>query len=438
MRILIADDDKQLKKIVIKNLADFGLALAETDSGAEALQMLGHEEYDILLLDLNMPKPGGLEVLKEIKTSGIPTEVIILTGNASVPTAVEAMKSGAYDYLTKPFKIQELVVVMEKAYEKKKLLNENMLLKTRIRRQTADSTIITNSPLLHDILKTVMKVAASDYPVLIYGESGTGKELMARAVHDASARADGPFIPLNCGAIPETMIESELFGHEMGAFTSAHARKPGLLEIADKGTLFLDEIGDMAPQLQVKLLRVLETGRFFRVGGTREVSVDVKFVAATNRDLKREAEKGVFREDFYYRISALTMHIPPLRERKEDITLLVNHFIRSTPAFKNKKFSEDALRMFAGYSWPGNVRELQNVVHRALLLSQHDVIGPADLPSDLNGGRKAACIKLEDAEREHILRVLAQAGGHRGKAADLLGIAPKTLYNKLMSYGIRE
>jgi DNA-binding NtrC family response regulator len=438
IRVLIADDDKNLKKILVNALADAGFDVSETDSGVKAAKLLEKDEYDILLLDLHMPKVTGIDTLKKIKASNIPTEVIILTGNATVSTAVEAMKLGAYDYLTKPFKIEQLKAVIDKAYEKKKLLNENALLKTQIQRQSAAGAIITNSPLMHDILKSVPKIASSGYPVLLIGESGTGKELMAKAVHEASPHASGPFVPLNCGAIPGTMIESELFGHEMGAFTGAHARKPGLLEIADKGTLFLDEVGELPLQLQVKFLRVIESGKFFRVGGTREVSVDVKFVAATNKDLKREAEKGGFREDLFYRISALTIHVPPLRERKEDIPLLVQHCVMMNLLFKTKKFSAEALRVLAGYDWPGNVRELQNVVHRALLLSQHDLIEPADLPSDLNEGQRDTCIRLEDMEREHILRVLSRAAGHRGKAAELLGISPKTLYNKLSSYGVSE
>jgi len=438
IRVLIADDDKNLKKILVNALTDSGFDVTETDSGLKAAALLEQDEYDILLLDLHMPKISGLDTLKKIKAAQIPTEVIILTGNATVSTAVEAMKLGAYDYLTKPCKIMELKVIIEKAYEKKKLIHENILLKTQLQRQSAAGTIITNSPLMHDILKTITRIAASGYPVLLIGESGTGKELLAKAVHEASLHAAGSFIPLNCGAIPETMIESELFGHEMGAFTGAHARKPGLLEIADHGTLFLDEIGELPQPLQVKFLRVIETGRFFRVGGTREVAVDVKFVAATNKDLKREVENGGFREDLYYRISALTIHVPPLRERKEDIPLLVEHCMKTNPLFKTRKFSAEALRVLSAYSWPGNVRELQNVVHRALLLSQHDVIVAADLPADMDEGRKGACTRLEDVEREHILKVLRDLNGHRGKAAELLGIAPKTLYNKLEGYGVTE
>jgi DNA-binding NtrC family response regulator len=437
-KILVAEDDKNFKRLLVNALLDQEYRVAETDSGVRALEMLEQDDYDVLLLDLNLPRLSGMDVLRSMKASGISTEVVILTGNAAVDTAVEAMKLGAYDFLTKPFKMKELAVVVEKAYEKKRLLAENLLLKTQIKRQSASTAIVTASPLMQDTVKTATRFAASNFPVLIYGESGVGKELIARAIHDASSRADGPFIPVNCGAIPDNMIESELFGHEMGAFTGAHARKPGLLEIANNGTLFLDEIGELPLPLQVKLLRVLETGTFFRLGGTREIKVDVKFVAATNKYLKQEMERDKFRSDLFYRISALTIHIPPLRERREDIPLLVEHFIKHTPAFRNKTFNDEALRRLSGYSWPGNVRELQNVVHRVLLLSQHDTIGPSDLPVDLDAQHKVVCYRLEDVEREHIMQVLKETGGQKGKAAELLGISPKTLYNKLMSYGIAE
>lgn len=319
IRVLVADDDKNLKKVIMSELSDGRFDVHETDSGIKAMEFLEKEEYDVLLLDLNMPGLGGMDVLKKIKTLEIPTEVIILTGHATVSTAVEAMKLGAYDYLTKPFKIEELKAIIEKAHEKKRLLSENLFLKTQIKRQSETQKIITKSPIMLEIMETVKKVAMSDFPVIIYGESGAGKELVARAIHDSSEMAEGPFIPINCGAIPENMLESELFGHEKGAFTGAYAKKLGLLEIANNGTLFLDEIGELPHQLQIKLLRVIETGSFFRVGGVKEIRVNVKFISATNKEIKTEVDKGNFRPDLYYRISALTLHIPPLRERKEDI-----------------------------------------------------------------------------------------------------------------------
>ncbi len=438
IKVLIADDEKNLRKVLMSELSSEGFDAGETDSGIRAAELLEKEEYDILLLDLNMPGLGGMDVLKKIKGLEIPTEVVVLTGHATISTAVEAMKLGAYDYLTKPFKIEELKAVIEKAYEKKTLLSENLLLKTQLKRQSGHKNIITKNPLMTEILETVRKVAVTDTPVLIYGESGVGKELVAKAIHDASERAERPFIPINCGAIPENMLESELFGHEKGSFTGAYERKLGLLEIANNGTLFLDEIGELPQQLQVKLLRVIETKRFFRVGGVREIRVNVKFVFATNKDIKAEAEKGNFRPDLYYRISALTLHIPPLRERKEDIPLLIDYFIRNNPSFKHRRFSKDALDVISRYSWPGNVRELNNVLQRTLLLSQSDTITREDLPADLIMDNRIPGSLLEDVERNHILKVLKEVNGHRGMAADILGIDPKTLYRKLLSYGVKE
>jgi DNA-binding NtrC family response regulator len=438
MRILIADDDKNLRMVLTSELSEKGFKIDTAESGSKAVNLLENEDYDVLLLDLTMPGLGGMEVLKKIKTLELPTEVVILTGNATVSTAVEAMKLGAYDFLTKPFKLAELKAVLEKAFEKKGLSRENLVLKEQIKRESETQQIITKSPLMFEIFEKVKKVALSPLPVLIHGESGVGKELIARAVHHESERAGKPFIPINCGAIPETMLESELFGFEKGAFTGAHAKKLGLLEIANEGTLFLDEICELTLPLQGKLLRVIETGLFFRIGGIKEIQVDVKFVAATNKDIKNEAEKGQFRSDLYYRISALALSIPPLRERKEDIPLLVDHTIRNTPAFKGKSFDKEALKILALYPWPGNVRELLNVVHRTLLLSKSDFIGPEDLPVDLITDSRVSGRRLEDVEREHILKVLKEAEGQRGKAAEILGVDPKTLYRKLLGYGTKE
>ena len=344
----------------------------------------GSQDFDVLLLDLNMPRMGGMEVLGKLQRLEIPTEVIVLTGHGTVSLAVAAMKLGAYDFLTKPFKIAELLAVIEKAVEKKRLRRENALLRTRIQRQEDTPEIVSRSPAMHAILATVEKVAASDFPLLVEGESGVGKELIARALHRSSPRAEGPFIPLNCGAVPENIIESELFGYEKGAFTGAQARKLGLLEIAHRGTLFLDEVGEMPPALQVKFLRILETGAFFRVGGVKEVRVDIRCVSATNKDLKAEVAAGRFRADLYYRISTFTLLVPPLRERREDIPLLIEHFVARTALGRQVRFSEEALRALSAYSWPGNVRELQNVVYRLLLLAKGDLIRKD--PPDLGAG----------------------------------------------------
>ena len=438
MKILVADDEKNIRMVLRNELAAEGVEITETDSGQKAIDLLEKDEYDIVLLDLNMPGLGGIEVLKRIKKLDVSAEVIILTADATVTSAVQAMKLGAYDYLTKPFKLEELVPLIEKAVEKKKLRSENLLLKSQLKRDAEGQQFIAKSPVMLQLLETVKKVAFTDFPVLIAGDSGTGKELIARLVHRESPRSECPFVAINCGAIPENMIESELFGYEKGAFTGAQTKKPGLLEIAHTGTLFLDEIGDMPPPLQVKLLRVIETGSFFRLGGTRELKVNVRIVSATNKDLKSEIEKGSFRHDLFYRVSTLTITIPPLSERREDIPLLIEHCIRATPGFRNKKFSAKALQVLSEYAWPGNVRELQNVVQRAMLLSHSDVIDWTELPQDLNQGYEPKGTRLEDLERNHILKVLKEAGGQRGKAAEILGIDPKTLYRKLQAYGVNE
>ena len=438
MKILIADDDKNLRMVLKNELADTGFDISEASDGKKAIDMLKKDDYDVLILDLNMPSLHGMDVLKKIKKLDLPTETIILTAHATVSTAVEAMKMGAYDFITKPFQMDELVVTIEKAFEKKSLVRENLILKSQIKRQSTAHGIITKSPRMLELLETIKKASSADLPILISGESGVGKELIAKTVHSSSNRPDGPFIPINCGAIPETMLESELFGHEKGAFTGAHAQKLGLLEIANRGTLFLDEIAELTTQLQGKLLRAIETGTFFRVGGVREISVDVRFVSATNKDIKKEVETGTFRSDLYYRISALTFHIPPLRERSEDIPLLVEHIISKNTNFKDKKISKKAIKVLSEYKWPGNVRELQNIMHRALFLATRAVIEPADLPFDMISTYKMSGARLEDIEREHILRVLKEAGGQRGRAAEILDVNPKTLYRKLASYGITE
>jgi len=438
IKILIADDDKNLRRVLLNELSGDGFDTEEAENGIEAMDLVEKDEYDVLVLDLSMPGLNGMDVLKRIKTLEIPTEVIILTGHATVPTAIEAMKLSAYDFLTKPFKVEELKAIAKKAFEKKQLLHENLLLRTQIKRQSATEQIIIKSPLIFKILENVKKVAMSDFPVLIQGESGVGKELIAKAIHEASRRVDGPFIPINCGAIPENMLESELFGYEKGAFTGAYSKKPGLLEITNHGTLFLDEISELTLKLQGKLLRVIETGRFFRIGGTKEIGVDVKFISATNKNIKGEVARANFRLDLYYRISTITFHIPPLRQRKEDIPLLVEHTIKNSPTFKEKNFSKEALRVLSEYSWPGNVRELQNVVRMALLMSSNDIIEPSDLPCDLIVEHEMPGHRLEEVEKEHILKVLKEVRGQKGKAAEILGLDPKTLYRKLLNYGTVE
>lgn len=438
MKILILDDDKNFVRILMQELVEEGYEVQTCESSPQALERLEKDGYDVLLLDLNMPGFHGLEVLKKIRALDIPVEVIVLTGHGTVASAVEAMKLGAYDFLTKPFEMDVLKAVLEKAHEKKKLRDENLLLKAQVKRQSGHQMIVTQSPKMFEVLEKAKKVALSDYPVLIEGESGVGKELIARAIHDASAYHEGPFVPINSGAIPENMLETELFGHEKGAFTGAVSKKLGLIEIGENGSIFLDEIGELSFSLQGKLLRAIETGSFFRVGGVKEIKVQTRFIAATNKDIKKEVEAGRFRKDLYYRISALRLVVPPLRERQEDISPLIHHFLQSYPAFRKKTFRPEAMALLMKYPWPGNVRELQNVVHRSALLSKEDRIGPEGLPEDLLGERSHHSQRIEDVEKEHILKVLKEVGGQRGKAATILGVDPKTLYRKLQSYGVSE
>src|SRR5256712_2188690 len=331
---------------------------------------------------MRMPQKEGIDVLRELASFPEAPEVIVMTGFQEVATAVEAMKLGAYDYLTKPTKIEELDIVVRKAAEKGQLLRDNQALRVYAPGAAPFSGILTKSPLMHEVLRVVERVAPTDSSVLVLGESGTGKELVARAIHERSARAERPFVPIHCGALPREVLESELFGHEKGSFTGAVNVKPGLMEMADGGTLFLDEIGDMEPESQVKLLRALETGMFFRVGGTRPRTVDVRIVAATNRDLAEALRTGDFRQDLYYRINTIVVTMPPLRDRREDIPLLAQYFVEANAAYGAKRLGPAALAALEAYAWPGNVRELLHAIERAVILSRGDEIQPSDFPPE--------------------------------------------------------
>jgi len=437
-RLLIAEDDANLRKVLKIELTAAGFLAAESRNGLEALERLQREEFDALLLDLNMPGLPGLEVLQKVRELDLPTEVVVLTADASVATAVEAMRRGACDYLNKPVKMDELVVVLTKACEKKSLVQEVQLLRSQVQREIAFPGLITQNPAMLKLLSDVQSVAQAGVPVHIFGESGVGKELIARGIHAGSGRAGQSFVAINCSALTESVFESELFGHEKGAFTGAANRKPGLMEIADRGTFFVDEIGEMPLQLQAKLLRALETGAFYRVGGVREVKVDARIVSASNRDLRRECEAGAFRKDLFWRISTISLHVPPLRERKEDIPALVEHFLQHLPSARPCRISRAALQLLNDYSWPGNVRELQNVIQRATLLRRGEMLEPADF-TGLSDAALAhpAGRRLEDVEKAHILEVFGETGGHRGRAAEILGLDPKTLYRKLRGYGVQ-
>jgi DNA-binding NtrC family response regulator len=440
IRVLVADDERNLRELVVRELARKGHEVEGVGDGAAALERLQQQPYDVVVLDMKMPKKEGIEVLRELQEFPEQPQVIVMTGFQEVGTAVEAMKLGAYDYLTKPTKIEELDVVIRKAAEKGQLLRDNEALRAHAPGGAPAGGILTRSPAMQEVLRIVDRVAPTDSAVLILGESGTGKELVARAIHERSPRVERPFVPIHCGAVPREVFESELFGHERGAFTGAVGAKPGLVELADGGTLFLDEIGEMEPDSQVKLLRALETGTFFRVGGTRPRRVDVRLVAATNRDLAEAMRTGEFRQDLYFRINTIALTLPPLRDRREDIALLAAHFVGANATYGAKRLSPRALAALEAYDWPGNVRELLHAIERAAILSQGDEIQPEDLPPEVRGAPAAPAAtpggSLEQVERQHIVATLRQVGGHRGKAAALLAIDPKTLYRKIIAYGI--
>jgi DNA-binding NtrC family response regulator len=427
------EDEPALLEVLCEELVSRGHVAVGAPRVRSAIDQLNASDFDVAMLDMNLPDGTGTDVLRHIAAEGLATECIVLTGNAEIQTAIEAMKLGAYDYITKPARLDELEVLVSKAAEKARLRRENSGLKLRLERQERGQSIVTADPTMKGLLASLGRVASSDLPVLIEGETGTGKELVARGVHQQSPRAQQPFVAVNCGAFPESLVESELFGHEKGAFTGAIARRAGVFELADRGVLFLDEVGEMSLAVQVKLLRAIETGEFMRVGGTRPARADIRIVSATNKDLRTEIQTGTFREDLYYRLSGLTLRLPPLRERTGDVALLAAHFLGRFG--KGSSLGPGALERLKSYSWPGNIRELQMVIRRAIVLCPTNIIGPEDLPIDGPRDWPAAVLRagltLEQMEREYIETVLAEHKGHRGNAAKALGIDPKTLYNKL-------
>jgi DNA-binding NtrC family response regulator len=451
IRVLVVDDDPELRDFLREHLEEHGCAISTAPDGQAGWQILRSQGFDVALVDLVMPRLDGLDLLRRLKEEeeGGP-EVIILTGHAELDTAVEALKLGACDYLRKPCHPPELAVVIRKAWERRRLSQENRALKRMVAQRLEGPVLIAESPAMRGIMRDVKKVAATDSPVLIQGESGTGKELIARAIVQQSARAGRVFLTVNCGAFQDELLESELFGHERGAFTGAVAQKPGLFEVAHGGTLFLDEVGEMSPAMQAKLLRVLEEGEIRRVGGTRVLRVDVRVLAATNRDLERETIAGRFRKDLFYRLHVLSLALPPLRERREDIPILIAHFMeRLARRRPPKQVSGEALGLLVDHAWPGNVRELENLMERLVVFSEGEVIEVADLPVAIRapGAARAAgeaespsprdeaeALSLKEVERRHIAAVLARSRGNRAKAARLLGIDVKTLYNKLRTY----
>ena len=441
IKVLIAEDEPNLGALLEKFLAGRGHDVRTFTDGRAALDALRAEAFDVALLDIVMPELDGLEVLRQVREDVSPPEVIIITGNGTIETAISAMKLGAYDYLSKPYRMAEIEVLVRRAWEKRQLSIENTLLQTRLARADAAPEVVTQYAPMQAVLALVERVAKSDSAVLVSGESGTGKELIAHALHQLSHRAAGPLVDVNCAAIPDDSLESELFGHERGAFPGAVARKLGLFELASGGTIFMDEIGALDQRLQGKLLRALELGSFYRVGGTQKVHTDLRVVAASNQDLAQRVADGTFRSDLYYRINTISITLPPLRERTVDVPLLANHFLSQFGGPSAPTLAPDALDAMQRYAWPGNVRELRNVMERAVLLATNGVVHAADLPlgGSAPGGRAAEpMVPLDDVERAHIESVLVHVNWHQGKAAEILGISPKTLYRKIREYGFHR
>ena len=446
--ILVVNDEASHRQMIEAVLSAEGYEISQADDGRSAIAAIEKKFYDLLIMDVRMQEVGGIEALKAIKkiSPGIP--IIIMTAYASVGTAVDALKSGAYDYLTKPLDIEELKILVAKALHHQELEKENVYLKERLNDRFDFSNIIGRSPAMGQLFETMGMVAPSEATVLIVGESGTGKELIANAIHQNSPRKEKPLIKVNCAALPETLLESELFGHEKGAFTGAIARKQGRFQLAHQSSIFLDEIAEMAPATQAKILRVLQEREFELLGSPQTIKVDTRVIAATNRNLEEEIQAGRFREDLYYRLNVVTVDVPPIRQRREDIPLLADFFLKQY-AEKNRRlikgFTPRATDLLMRYEWPGNVRELENIIERAVIMARGEVITPLEFPDDLqklDEELKTSQIdlspgrSLKEVEKDMILRTLEETGGNRTHAARILGISRRTLQLKLKEYGI--
>ncbi|GAB4367119.1 MAG: sigma-54 dependent transcriptional regulator [Calditrichia bacterium] len=442
-KILIVDDELSVRTSLQEWFLEDGFLVETAESGEEALEKMHGGPYDIILLDIKMPGMDGITLQKKINEIDPQAIIIIMTAYASVETAVEAIKLGAFDYVTKPFDPDDLSNLVRNALKQKDLTEENIQLKETISELTATQNIVGESPEMKRVFELVNTVAGTDSTVLIRGESGTGKELIARAIHFNSKRRYFPIVAVNCGAIPESLLESELFGHEKGAFTGAQYRRKGKIALADRGTLFLDEIGDISPKMQVDLLRVLENKKITPLGGNKEIEVDFRLICATNRNLEKLVEEEKFREDLYYRINVFTIFLPPLRERRGDILPLARYFIKNyarSMGKPEKKISPEAEELLLSYSWPGNVRELENAIERAMVVGKKPELSVEDLPLyfDKRPNKISEKLALADIEKQHIEKVLAETEGNITRAASLLGIDRVTLYNKLKKYGIQR
>ncbi len=449
------DDEESIRDLLSDFLKGQGFEVSTAKDGESALSLLKEEKFDLFLLDLMMPGMSGIDVLKETSSAKITIPSIVITAYASVQTAVEAMKLGAFDYINKPFVLDDVHIAIKRALDVSRLQEENSRLKKELKKKFGYHKIIGNSREIQGVINFIEKIADTDSTVLITGESGTGKELVAKTIHYNSSRSKKPFVPLNCAAIPKDILESELFGHEKGAFTGAISSRLGRFELANNGTLFLDEIGELAPSLQVKLLRVLQEKEFEKVGGIKTIKVDVRILAATNRDLEKAVKEGLFREDLYYRLNVIPLHLPPLRKMREDVPLLVDHFIADIAKRKKRTapvISDEAMSCFMNYRWPGNVRELENLAERLIILKEGDDVRPDDLPDRLRESHpvEASSVKsqrlssdgvdlnlmLDEIENNMILQALEISKGVKSKAANLLGLNRTTLIEKMKKKAI--
>jgi DNA-binding NtrC family response regulator len=439
--LLIVDDDAEFREILQKRFEQHGFQTYAVGNGEEALDLCQRREFDVAVLDMVMPGMSGMELLAKLKASPSDCEVVMLTGQATVESAVAAMKLGAYDYLVKPFPVKELERVIEKAFEKRRLAKENRQLRTLLERNQQIPQMIGRSPAMQELMRLIERAGPSDKAILIQGESGSGKELVARALHASSSRADKPMVVINCAALPESLLESELFGHEKGAFTGAVAAKPGLFEVADGGTLFIDEIGELPGPLQAKLLRVLEDGSMRRIGSIKERRVNVRLLAATNRHMSQEVAAGRFREDLYYRINVMSLELPPLRQRTGDVPLLVRHFLGA-----GWEIEPEAMAAMERYAWPGNVRQLINAIERAKILADDHLIRLRDLPHEVTDATltRQSHLSLDEVDnlatiqRAKIVEVLRRVGGNKTHAARSLGIERRKLYRLLEKFQIQD
>jgi len=443
--ILVIDDEESMRDSCRQVLSRVGHTVVAAEDGSIGLTMLKKESFDLIILDLKMPGLGGIEVLKRVKEDDPEAIVVVITGYATVDSAVEAMKNGAYDFIPKPFTPETLRMIVRRALDKRTLSLENVLLKTEMRDSYGAGMIIGQSESMKQVEELVLKVGPTDTTVLITGESGTGKELVARAIHNHSSRKDKPFVVVDCGSLVESLFESELFGHIKGSFTGAMATKYGRFELANGGTIFFDEIGNISTSIQANLLRVIQEREITKVGSSQVIRVDVRIIAATNKDLQRAVKEGGFRDDLFYRLSVVPITLPPLRERRDDISLLADHFLKKYNRKRKKDIkaiSGRAMKVLVEYDWPGNVRELENAIERAVVLTEDDTIKPADLfyyrlsGEIASGSEKDMFQPLSDVEKEHIIKTLKKFNGQIGKTAESLGIDRKTLRLKLKKYEI--